>query len=130
MPILLRPSVLIAITLAIFLTSVVALALPIIEQTHIHVEIGENKISDVWVETPLVSLISTLIHPARRIGINTINITISKTGESFQLKDVPSGEYTVVWVNRGIPELGHYTIKVKLIQDNIVMDTFELEVSF
>lgn len=129
-PIFKRPNIVIAFVLAIFLTTVVALALPIIEQTHIHVIIADGQISDVWVETTRVSLVSTLILPPKKIGINTINITIPKTGESFQLKDLPNGEYVIVWVADGVPASGTYKIEVKLIQNDVIMDIFNLEVSF
>lgn len=109
---------------------VLTLSLPLMEQTHIHVEIAQNKISDVWVETPRVSLISTIISPSKKIGINTINVTIPKTGESFQLKDIPDGEYVIVWVNNGVPAKGDYMIEVRLIQNDVIIDTFDLEVSF
>jgi len=109
---------------------VLALALPLIEQTQVHVKIAQNKISDVWVETPRVSLISTVISPPRKIGINTINVTILPTNESFQLADIPDGEYIIVWVTNGVPAAGFYTIQVRLIQNNVIIDTFNLNVSF
>ena len=109
---------------------VLILALPLLEQTHIHVEIAQNEIRDVWVETPQVSLISTIISPPKKIGINTINVTITKTGQSFQVEDVPDGEYVIVWVANGVPAKGTYIIEVQLIQNDIVINTFDFEVPF
>ena len=109
---------------------VLILALPLLEQTHIHVEIAQNEIRDVWVETPQVSLISTIISPPKKIGINTINVTIPKTGQSFQVEDVPDGEYVIVWVANGVPAKGTYIIEVQLIQNDIVINTFDFEVPF
>ena len=113
-----------------FSVVVLILALPLLEQTHIHVKIAGNRISDVWVETPRVSLISTIISPSKKIGINTINVTIPKTNQSFQTKDVPDGEYVIVWVSNGKPATGTYKIEVKLIQNDTIVQTFDFQVSF
>ena len=113
-----------------FAVVILVLALPIMEQTRIHMEIVQNQISDVWVETPRVSLISTIISPAKGTGINTINVTIPQTNQTFQLKDVPDGEYVIIWVTNGKPAIGTYTIEVKLIQNDIIVHTFDLQVSF
>jgi hypothetical protein len=128
-PVLIRRNMVVVAFFA-FLVFVLILATPIIQQTHILVKIAQNKIEDVWVEKPLVSLVSTFVRPPERIGINTINVTIPQTGESFELIDVPDGEYTIVWVSNGVPETGVYTIEVKLIQNDVIIDTFSLEVSF
>lgn len=106
------------------------LSLPLFTQTHIHVEVRQNQITDVWVETPQVSLISTIIPTSEGVGINTIVITIYPTGDFFKLNDVPSGEHIEVWVSDGTPKTGTYTIGVQLIQNNNTVDTFTLNVSF
>jgi len=113
-----------------FAMSTLILALPLFEQTHLHVEIKQNEIIDVWVETPRVSLISTIISPSEGVGVNNIIITIQQTGQQFQLNDVPSGEYVEVWISNGFPTTGTYTINVELIQNSVTIDTFVLTVSF
>ena len=120
------------IALAFIALSVVVLmlAFPFIEQTHIHVEVAEGEIVDVWVETPRVPLISTIISPPKKIGVNTINVTIPQTGQSFQVETVPDGEYVIVWVTNGKPASGTYTIKVILLQNDIIVNTFDLNLSF
>lgn len=120
----------IAIALVALSFVVLILAFPLIEQTHIHVEVIQDEISDVWIETQRVSLISTIISPPTKIGINTINVTIPETDQSFQLENVPDGEYVIVWVTNGKPASGTYRIEVKLIQNDIIVDTFDLDVSF
>jgi hypothetical protein len=109
---------------------VLILAFPLIEQTHIHVEVAQGEIIDVWVETPQVSLISTIISPPTEIGANTINVTIPQTEQSFQVENVPDGEYVMVWVTNGKPASGAYTIKVNLLQNDIIVNTFDLNLSF
>lgn len=119
------------IILFIIFTSVVLLtALPLFEQTNIHVKIEQNHIVDVWVETTSVSFISTVISSSEGIGINTIEITIFETGELFQLARVPAGEYVQVWVSNGVPQAGTYSINVQLVQSGTVVDNFDLSVTF
>lgn len=109
---------------------VLILSLPLISQTHIQIEVRQNSIADVYVTSPTVSLVSTVISPPEEKGANTVIITVQQTGEEFSINNIPDGEYTIVWVSNGLPQSGTYTITVELIQNNITLDTFVLTVSF
>lgn len=118
------------IVLGVMLLITVILIIPISVETQIHVLVSVNQIENVWVETPRTPLISKLFVPSHATGVYTINVTVTETQETFLIQNVPEGEYFVVWVTIGVPSEGIYEIEVRLIKNDIIVHTFETNVSF
>jgi hypothetical protein len=123
------PSWFLPLLVAMFITALI-LSSPFIVQTWIYVSTSGDSITDVFVNTPRVSLISAIINPSYGVGVYTINVTINETGETFKIENVSSGDFTIVWKNIGIPSHGNYTVRVQLLRANTIADTFTLPTTF
>jgi hypothetical protein len=106
------------------------LSLPLIVQTRIHISTSGDSITHVSVNTPSVSLISTIINPPYGVGVYTINVTITETSETFKIENVSSGDFTILWKSIGTPSHGFYTVRVELLRQNTITDTFTLPITF
>lgn len=120
-----------AIAIIVFLLS---MSIPSIPQTRITVVTYLNSITNVSVETPRIPLIVWLIpSSAPATGAYTINVNVYQNSVlvfNSTLQDVPSGQYTFVWVRNGQPESGTYHITVQLLKASIEMDIYTLDVTF
>lgn len=123
------PSWFLPLLVAMFITALI-LSSPLIVQTWIYVSTSGDSITDVFVNTPRVSLISAIIKPSYGVGVYTINVTINETGETFKIENVSSGDFTIVWKNIGLPSHGSYTVRVQLLRANTITDTFTLPITF
>ena len=124
----------VAMALAIVLSlSLGVLAFPFIQQTQVHVVTERDKITNVWIDTPKVNLISKLFPLSPKIGAYTIEVNIKEAGItvwSAKMENVPSGEYMIVWIDGGTPTQGTYTIEVKLSREIGLVDTYSYLIAF
>jgi len=116
--------------LVAMLVTTLAISLPILQQTRIYIGTSGDNITNAKVDTPRVPLISTILQPSYGAGIYTVNVTILETRENFRIENVSSGDFTIVWESNGVPDRGFYTIRIQLIRDNIVRNTFDLYETF
>jgi hypothetical protein len=123
----LRQNWLVLLLLAMLFTTLV-LAFPLFQEMRIRIEISEDVIVDVSVDTQKIPLIAKIIQPSYDVGVYTINVTIVGTGKNFTIENVPSGKYTIVWQS-GLPSSGTYTIKVELFRVAL-RDELTLQVTF
>lgn len=124
----------------IYALSIIAVAvllimtMPSIPQTRITVVTELDSITNVSVDTPRIPPIVWLI-PSSSIpfGAYTINVNASQDNVPIfnsTLQNVPSGQYTFVWVNYGQPQAGIYNISVQLLRGNLQVDFYTLDVTF
>ncbi len=108
--------------------------MPLLPQTRIIITTDRDIIKNLFVENPRVPLIISLFpSPSVGVGAYTIKVEVSKNGAlvfNSTLQDVPSGEYTFVWVSYGSPETGSYHISVKLLRASMEVDDYSLDVDF
>lgn len=121
-------------TIVVLIIILSALVVPIFEQAEIHVEIGQDQITNAWVEVSRVPLISRLISSPKKTGIYSIDFEISQLEPivdnwQFKVEDIPSGKYTLVWFDHAPPS-GRYEIEITLIKGIILIDSYLLPVSF
>ena len=124
----------VALALAVVLSlSLTILVFPTIQQTRVHVVTERDQITNVWVDTPKVNLISKWFPITIGIGAYTIEVNVKKAGNlvwSAKMENVPSGEYVLVWIDGGTPSQGSYNIEVKLSREIGLVDTYSYAISF
>lgn len=110
------------------------LAIPWVPQTQITIVTNLDFITNVSVDTPRIPLLIWLIPSSSPpIGAYTINVNASQNGFltfNSTLQNVPSGQYTFVWVRYGQPENGTYHIVVQLLRNNAQVNSYSLDVSY
>lgn len=106
----------------------VLLVAPLKVETRIYIQVERDMINDVWVETIRVPFISSLFPPSHKVGAYTINVSIQPSDDKFTISEVPSGKYSIVWSD--IQSGTFYTITVTLIKQELVIDTFVLNIAF
>lgn len=131
--ILRRPSLLKPLIIALVLVLILS-TIPLLPQTRISVTTDLDTIKNVSVETPNVPLVVTLFpSPSIGKGAYTVKVEVFKDSElifNSTREDVPSGDFTFVWINNGRPEAGNYTITAHLLRGTIEVDLYSLEVEF
>jgi len=110
------------------------LSLPLVPQTRITVVTYLDTITNVSIETPRIPLIVVLIpSPSIATGAYTINVNASQYGMlvfNATLQNVPSGQYTFIWVSNGQPKAGTYHVAIQLMRVNVQVDSYVLDVTF
>jgi hypothetical protein len=110
------------------------MTLPLVPETRITVVTSLDIITNVSVDTPRIPLIVWLIpSPSIASGAYTINVSASLSGIlvfNATLQNVPSGQYTFIWVRYGQPEAGTYLVIVQLMRANMQVDSYQLGVTF
>jgi hypothetical protein len=118
----------------IFLISVVAvlviLSIPFVQQTQIHIIVDSKSIVHAWVDTPKVSLLSTVITPIPEVGSYSILINVTETNENFTFRNVQPNKYVAIWRSNGIPTPGIYNIEIKLLNQTFLIDTYAIQATF
>ncbi len=110
------------------------MTIPSIPQTRVTVVTELDSITNVSVDTPRIPPIIWLI-PSSSVpfGAYTINVNASQNNipvVNLTLQNVPSGQYTFVWVNYGQPQAGIYHITVQLLRGNLQVNFYALDVTF
>jgi len=113
---------------------VILFSVPIMTQTRIRVTTDRDYITNVSVETPNVPLIVWLF-PSSLVGKGAYTIKVEVFNNSAlvynsTLLDVPSGDFTFIWMRNGIPEAGRYHIVVRLFRESAEVDVYSLDVNF
>jgi hypothetical protein len=120
--------------LIIALAVLLVMTVPYVPETRITVVTSLDIITNVTVDTPRIPLIVWLIPSASvAIGAYTINVNASLSGLlvfNATLQNVPSGQYTFIWVRYGQPEAGTYLVIVQLMRANMQVNNYQLTVTF
>ena len=110
------------------------MTLPLVPETRITVVTSLDVITNVSIDTPRIPLIVWLI-PSSSVasGAYTINVNASLSGLlafNATIQNVPSGQYTFIWVRYGQPEAGTYRVIVQLMRANTQVGSYQLDVTF
>jgi hypothetical protein len=110
------------------------MSLPLVQETRITVVTSLDVITNVSMDTPKIPLIVWLI-PSSSVatGAYTINVNASLNGIlvfNSTIQNVPSGQYTFVWVKNGQPKAGTYLVNVQLLKANSQVNSYGLYVTF
>ena len=133
MPNLKNPSLIKSLIIAL-LGVLILSTIPLLPQTRISVTTDRDVIKNVIVETPRVPLVISLFpSPSVGKGAYTIKVEVFQNGIllfNSTLQDVPSGDFTFIWLSNGTPKSGTYHVTVQLLRAGMEVNSFSLDVDF